>query len=163
MSPVHRIPPGASDAPGAVIAHVSAGAAGVASLGVFIAQSHILLPLAGMGCGFCLLFWLRRKLLWWERLFYALASFFAALPFVWPISDWALAAWPGTPPSARMAVGFLTMMTLLPLVILLRAGTKWIEDNPAAAWLWINNRLPERWRWKPKPKPPEPPGGGAGG
>jgi hypothetical protein len=150
MSPVHRLPPDATEAPGAIIAHSGAALAGLASVGVVLAQSEVALPLAGMGCAFCLLFWIRRRLPWPERAFYALASFFAALPFVWPAIGLVEHHWPVAPPSARMSVGFLLMLVALPFVAPLRKATRQIEENPSFLLSWINNRIPERWRFKPR-------------
>lgn len=132
----------------AAASHTLAVASGATALSVVVFQANVMLPLAGLFSGFCLLFYLRRRLSWKDRLFYALASFAAALPFVWAASDVAEAYWPAMPGSGRIAVGFLCMMVALPFVSALRAGTRQIEDNPSLLLGWVNRLLPERFRFK---------------
>ncbi|TRO96716.1 hypothetical protein FKB34_01740 [Glycocaulis profundi] len=121
--------------------------AAAASVTVVIVEAHgILLPLGGMLCGAGCLFYIRRKLPMRSRAFYAIASFFAALPFVWPASDLARHFWPFLPPSVAFAIGFLCMLTVFPLVAVLRAGTKQVEEDPQAVLGWLWRRLPKEWR-----------------
>ena len=135
---------------GAVASHALALSSVGLAFGVVVLQAEVMLPLAGLLSGFCLLFYLRRQLSWKHRLYYALASLAAALPFVWLAADLAQAYWLAMPGSARIAVGFLCMMVALPFVSALRAATRHIEDNPALLLDWLNNRLPERWRFRRK-------------
>lgn len=114
-------------------------------LGAVLAEP-IFGELSGVICGALLLAYIRRSMTLVQRVFYSLASFLAALPFMGPASRIVGQLYPPVADVAYMMGGFAAVMVCLPAVMLLRAGTRWIEDHPDKVFAWLWSLVPERWR-----------------
>ncbi|MGP1274362.1 MAG: hypothetical protein ACQRW7_02960 [Caulobacterales bacterium] len=114
-------------------------------LGAVLAQP-IIGELSGVICGALLLAYIRASMDLRQRVFYCLASGLAALPFMGLASRAIIHFWPAAGDAAHMAGGFAAVMVCLPFVMLIRAGTRWIEDHPQQVFAWLWSLVPERWR-----------------
>lgn len=117
-------------------------------LGAVFAQP-VIGEVSGVICGALLLAYIRRSMSLVQRVFYSLASFLAALPFMGPASRFIGQLWPYMADVSHMAGGFAAVMVALPAVMLLRAGTRWVEDHPERVFAWAWSLIPERWRGGP--------------
>lgn len=136
--------------PGVELAFLIMAFAG--GLGAVLAQP-VIGELSGVICGALLLGWIRRSMDLRQRAFYCLASFLAALPFMGPASRLIGQLYPPWADVAYMAGGFAAVMVCLPGVMLVRAGTRWVEDHPEQVFAWLWSLVPERWRGRRNGEP----------
>lgn len=107
-----------------------------------------LLELSGVVFGCLTLLWIRRAMPMCARLQYAAVSGISGLALAPMLVDVARHFAPFLTDSVKLAIGFATVMVCLPLVMLVRAGTKWVEDHPEKVMAWLWSLVPESWRGK---------------
>lgn len=130
-------------------------------LGAVFAQP-VIGEFSGVICGALLLAYIRASMDVRQRVYYCIASGLAALPFMGMASRQIAYLWPYLADVSHMPGGFAAVMVALPAVMLVRAGTRWIEDHPEKVFAWLWSLVPERWRGRRVPPPSTPDQGGQG-
>jgi hypothetical protein len=116
------------------------GATGLTST-IFLVTGGLDLWFGCLTGGFAL-YYIRASIGWRERLGYSVASFLIALTLAPFMADLILHYLTDLPETLRPAVGFVTVLIALPLVTIIRAFWRGLEQHPERVFTWLAEKIP---------------------